>query len=494
MSETVIADVSKAFPNTLHQVVDAVRAYCSQNGVPLSNTTVVARPDQVSAQREFPPPSAWIFVSTPGDAVAMVTQLLQRFSGQTRDVVVLSFNPEVWRLSKQPWPGLQVRAQHPFGPSRYQPQAVPVGSLATLKIDGPEPAWTFDHVSSLEEALETLVQVLRLRRAFSAASPFRQTSLRPWMGMVNGAKFAGNAVSTRSSGMVGTLVRIAAIRGLIQVGGTDPADLLMWLKETGTLPEVKTASLEVTEPESAKIVPIAPPLVNRPEPPQDSASTITSKRRLREPDKYTCDRMSTTIDSQKMGPFPTARPVVYQALQNCVDSKGGLSFDALVEAAIQSAKGSMPGSPQPWTAIRFVTARQLLRAGVVLDEQEKPLPNAWSSGSKIVHRLAHDWMQRAEGEILLALFAAQDVTGDQLVDIARSVWGSSSAEALSRVRAVLQHLIDAGRVQEDERGVFRVKRAPAAEQTTSSTSATTNETVSRPVEASPTVDSDRLLQ
>src|ERR1019366_6115278 len=95
-----------------------------------------------------------------------------------------------------------------------------------------------------------------------------------------------------------------------------------------------------------------------------------------------------------------------------------------------------------------------------------PLPDHWSSGNVIVNRLAPDWVRRAEAEILLALFAMQDVTGDQLVDVARSVWGSSSAEALSKVQAVLLVLIDAGRLQEDDRGVFRVKRSPIQEQKT----------------------------
>lgn len=402
--------------------------------------------------------------------------------------MLLSFNPDVWRLSKRAWPGLQVRAQHVFGPPHSQAQASPMASLAMLTMDGPEPPWAFNHVSTLDEAIETLVDVLRSRSALSAATAFRQTSLRPWMGMVKPTKFAGNAASTRSSGMIGVLVRIAATRGLIEVGGRDPADLLMWLKPRGTPPQGQGASPQPTEPVSARQIDVpGDSLTAR----RGPAVCLTPKR-PREPDKYTCDRMSVIIDRSRMGPFPVARPVVYQALQNCVDSKAELSFDALIEAAIQSARTSMPGLPQPWTAIRFVTARQLLRAGVVLDKQDKPLPNNWSSGSIVVHRLPPGWVQRAEGEILVALFAGQDVTGDQLADIARSVWGSSSAEALAKVRAVVHYLVEVDRVQEDDRGVFRVKRAQPVEQGTSQPAAA-NEAASGAIEPG-VVESDRLVQ
>jgi len=71
MSEMVIADVSKAFPNTLPQTADAVREYCSANGIAPASITLVARPDQVSAQPQFPPPSTWVFASSANDAVSL---------------------------------------------------------------------------------------------------------------------------------------------------------------------------------------------------------------------------------------------------------------------------------------------------------------------------------------------------------------------------------------------------------------------------------------
>jgi DNA-binding winged helix-turn-helix (wHTH) protein len=193
----------------------------------------------------------------------------------------------------------------------------------------------------------------------------------------------------------------------------------------------------------------------------DLGSGKIRPKRQRAPDKYTCDQMSENIRRQLMGPFPTARPLVFQAVENCVNSDTKLSLGALVEAAVHNARTLLGESAQPWAAIRAVTEKQLLRSGAVLDERGHALPDEWSSKTLLVHRLAENWRSLAEAEILLALFGAQDVTGAQLMDIARSVWGASSAEAVSKAHIVLQLLIASGRVQEDDRGVFRVKGTSA---------------------------------
>lgn len=499
MSFNVIADVTKAYPNTVQPALDAIQSFCSTNGIPAANITLVARPDHASVQDVFPPPSSWVTAPTPRDAPAVVDQILQRLSGQPLRVVLVSFNPDVWRLSKKYWPGMQVTARHVFESLSVAPSAAPTSRLGTMMMEGPEPTWTFDHVSTLDEALTTLVGVLTKQGAFSPQRSLRQTSLRPWMGMVNPLRFTGNAASTRSSGMIGILVRIAAIRGIIGVSGSEPSDLSMWLISSANRSIATQGQSQLSNVQQGAAAPEELPNVVTPADAnagrQLEPKNLRREKRVREPDKYPCDRMSTSIEGQKMGPFPTARPVVYQSLDNCARSNAKLSFRSFVEAALESAKAQMVNSTQPWTAIRFTTERQLLRSGAVLDERGKSLPDHWSSGNLIVHRLAPDWVRRAEGEILLALFAVQEVTGDQLVDIARSVWGSSSAEAISKVQGVLQLLIDAGRVQEDDRGVFRVKRASSSEQTVSSLpSANESQTSQSDQEINPVGASDGAVQ
>jgi len=161
-----------------------------------------------------------------------------------------------------------------------------------------------------------------------------------------------------------------------------------------------------------------------------------------------------------MGPFPVARPRVYAALDKLMKSKSKLPFSSLIEAAIISAKTQLP-QPQPWEAIRQVTQNQLLKlkAQAALDSDGKPLPDRWDSGRRLVHRLADHWQLRAIGEILMVLFESDNVTGHDIVNVCRSVWGSSSSEALAELYRVMEYLTDVARVvEEDKSGVFRVKR------------------------------------
>src|SRR5579863_2624629 len=312
MSFTVIADVTKAYPNTIQRALDAVQSFCSMNAVSSANITLVGRPDHVSVHHEFPPPSSWLTAAAPRDAPAVIDQLLQRLVGQATKIVILSFNPDVWRLSKKYWPGSQVTARHVFESLAVPPNATPVSRLGTMMLEGPEPTWTFDHVSTLDEALKTLVEVLTKQGALSPGRSLRQTSLRPWMGMVNSPRFSGNAASTRSSGMIGILVRIAAVRGIIEVSGSEPSDLSMWLRsnvnppaETQHQPAQPPNVLQLASTrEEPGITPTQ--LFESPGRQRDSLDPRREKR-VREPEKYTCDRMSASIEGQKMGPFPTAR-------------------------------------------------------------------------------------------------------------------------------------------------------------------------------------------
>jgi DNA-binding winged helix-turn-helix (wHTH) protein len=70
----------------------------------------------------------------------------------------------------------------------------------------------------------------------------------------------------------------------------------------------------------------------------DIGSDHIRRKRQRQPDKYAADRMSESIKARLMGPFPTARPVVYKALERCVRANAKLSLYALVKSAVQSAK------------------------------------------------------------------------------------------------------------------------------------------------------------
>jgi hypothetical protein len=140
-----------------------------------------------------------------------------------------------------------------------------------------------------------------------------------------------------------------------------------------------------------------------------------------------------------------------------------LPLSSLFEEAIKIAKSQVP-SPQPWEAIRHVTQNQLLKAQVVRDENSKPLPDQWSSGRHVVAVLAENWRYHAVGEILLALFESDNVTGKDVANICRSIWGSTGGEAEEEFHRVMEHLSEEVRlVEEDKGGVFRVKRPKSQE-------------------------------
>lgn len=164
-----------------------------------------------------------------------------------------------------------------------------------------------------------------------------------------------------------------------------------------------------------------------------------------------------------MGPFPVARPKVFEALSKLVSAKRKMALSSLVEAAVNGAKVHLPG-PQPWEAIRHVTQNQLLKAQVARDESNRPLPDHWTSGKRIVHSLSDRWRVRVVGEILLALFESENVTGHDVANVCRSVWGSAGGESQAEFHEVMEYLTEEVRVvSEDKGGVFRVKRQQAPE-------------------------------
>jgi hypothetical protein len=461
--DTIIAVLAGAFQNSLPKALESIRsAQAGRGPIPeewlpflpdQANLTIVGEPEHRSVQDAFPRAS-WMFLNHKSESVQVVAQLLQRHSHSNRRVLILGFNTEIFSLAKAPWPGLQVKAQHMFTggrPGVFTTPAIPV----VLPADAVAPPWTFEHLSSLEEALATLTDVLRHKGALSAQSPIRQTQLRPWMGQAN-SKFFGSAATTNSSGMIATLLMIAALRNIVELAG-DPGDYLVWMKIQDEAPATQVASASPAQASSSRITNgdrVVPLQAARAE--NQQRATFPEERRNRQPERYRSDLFSQRIEKAKMGPFPVVRPKLYSSIDKLVLSK--LSLSALVEAAIAEVQASVPVG-QPWEAIRNVTQSQLLKAQVVLNEHGEPLPDRWQSGGRIVHRLADDWHVRAEGEILMALFENENVTGSDIANICRSVWGSRNSDAQAAFFLVMEYLTEKAQVvEEDKSGVFRVKR------------------------------------
>jgi hypothetical protein len=457
--DSVIAVLSGAHSSTLSETLAVMQKVFTATGGPVpeewqpfapcpESFTIIADQGHRAVQSQFAA-ARWIFVNSEVEAPSLVGQILEQYAGSERRVLLLGFKGQIFRIGKAPWRGIQVRPKH-FHQESDQPLLTSV-TFAKVQLAGPEPLWTFLHLSTLDEALVTLEEVLRSRGAYLPQQAVRQTKLRPLMGASNPTRFSGNAATTRSSGMIATLLHAAAVRGIVSLSG-DPGDYLVWLNPVENRPSEHAGKAEETVRTALSLAP--PPSA----PSIAVQSEVQKQRRPRQPEKYRSDLFSEQICQANMGPFPVARPKVYDALAALENSNIKLSLSAFVSAAVARAKDSCPGG-EPWEAIRHVTQAQLLKAQVVRNETGDPLPVHWTSGSRIVCSLAPNWRLRTVGEILLAVFEAGNVTGQDVANICRSVWGSSEGPALDEFHAVMDYLMnDAHVVEEDTAGVFRVKR------------------------------------
>jgi hypothetical protein len=199
------------------------------------------------------------------------------------------------------------------------------------------------------------------------------------MGHLNAARFFENAASTNSSGMIDTLLQIAAMRGIVELAG-DPDDYFVGLK-SGAAPSIENLQEVSVNRNDVPTRMIGLESVDRPSPGGSHPVTehAAGERRTRQPDKYRSDQYSDHIAKARMGPFPVARPRIYDALKKLVDSRSKLPLSSLIESAIEIARKQVP-QPQPWEAMRHVTQNQLLKAQIALDADDKPLPDRWDSG------------------------------------------------------------------------------------------------------------------
>jgi hypothetical protein len=504
----VIADISNANPGTERRALDFVRNFCASENFDIAHVTFVCRPEHSSLASECPSTTQWSFASDVHQAVDAVTQRIRGLANTGASVRLLTFTSQVKALARVAWPGVQVDARNlvEFGAVRFNYPTISYAAKSMgsnsrdasaqprVTVGSEEPEWAFDHVTSLDIALETLFQVLRDQAATSVKNTVRQTQLRPLMGWKNLA-FSGNAASTRSGGMIGILLRIAASRGLIGLAGAHAADLFVWLTEAGEralgagaepsgshAPAVAALSADEQRPPEPKNLQevnaaVAPQITQNPQATAELKPTepgtaerqpqVLSEERSelaarhkqrRDPEKYKPHRYSQHIINQRMGPFPVPRPSIYDSLLQLDAQRVRLQLHVFVTMAVKAAIAQHPNVAPMRKQLEQATQQQLLRARVALDEHGRPLPDNWKSGVSVVDRLAPNAVKKLEAEILATLLAAEDITGDDVDDIARCLYGSADEPTnVLKVHDLLKFLIDNDRVYEDKRGVFRVK-------------------------------------
>lgn len=447
MKKQLVVDLTRSYPNLLGVVLGYARKYAQDANVAEVDIAVVATGDQTTPRSQLPGAN-WVQCAA-FDAHRTVSGLVETAQRSGAQVHVLSWNnPLLLELASR-----GVVSRH-FASLREGEVASQRSGLIPHKFEGPEPQWPFDSVIPIDDAVETLVSVLKDRGALTDAKAIRQSQIRTWLGYKNPA-LAGGGAATRTSGLVGSLIHIAAVRGRINAAGDNPIDFFIWLKTTehsdrgSDLPVLPATANPVASPANAT--------------PPSSASEAATDERGR------VWRMREAIEKRKLGPFSDARPFVLQALDDLVKEER-LPLDTLVERAIEQTKVQIQQAGkklnQPWHPIRMTMNRLLLLAGVALDEAGNVIPNTWDGPQQRVAGLADRWQTRTDAELVAAIIEELgDVAGSELHALACAVFDGPTASNTAKVYQAISFLMEPeqNRVVSDSDGNLRAVVRKVAE-------------------------------
>ncbi len=445
MKKQLVVDLTRSYPNLLGVVLGYARKYAQGANVAEVDIAVVATSDQNSLRSQLPSAN-WVQCAA-FDAHRTVSGLVETAQRSGAQVHVLSWNnPLLLELA-----GRGVVSRH-FASLREGEVASQRSRLVPHKFEGPEPQWPFDSLIPVDDAVDALVSVLKDRDALTDAKAIRQSQIRTWLGYKNPA-LAGGGAATRTSGLVGTLIHVAAVRGAINVAGDNPIDFFIWLKAT-----------EGSERGSDSA---ASPVSVAPETGAVSVAATSSAPEATSDDRGRVWRMREAIEKRKLGPFSDARPFVLQALDELVKEEC-LPLDTLVERALDQAKVQIQKAGkklnQPWHPIRMTMNRLLLLAGVALDEAGKVIPNTWDGPQQRVASLADRWRTRTDAELVAAVIEELgDVAGSELHALACAVFDGPTASNTAKVYQAISYLMEPeqNRVVSDSDGNLRAVRRVA---------------------------------
>ena len=174
--------------------------------------------------------------------------------------------------------------------------------------------------------------------------------------------------------------------------------------------------------------------------------------------------MVDILRKRKAGPFSTARPLVYNAIEQVVNERQGLLLGELLDDAVRRAQDAGPpdteGKPQAWSVIRKFAEQLCTRARVFLAADDSCVGGDWRGKATPVAKLAPNWIARADGQLILELLRElPDISTRDMKNLARALYYNSTAAAETRVREAVLHLLDEGlaeEVEENGEGYLRV--------------------------------------
>jgi len=365
------------------------RLVMAQTGVPLSQTTLVARPDQAALRQELLGLGGVETVTTPearGEKfmqVPTVLRIVQQMLPQLDEgetILVVSYSGPVLSNSKSMGlarvetqsfrnffsPGTVVEE---VSPGHSLPIRPDVSSVAVIKAPAESTGWDFDWLCPIEEALKSMVSALDKAGYNCMQRSVSDTNLRPLMAYTDG-RFFGKGQATRTQGMISQLIAAAQARGVVGVARHPRGARFIWLKSGATQNAISRTALvsaiipQATGPLPDSGIPAIPADQGRGPPPDAGAATAIPQPpptasmmggipsqpaqavaveahattppcggRTAEKFDYRSGRLQTALHEAGFGPYSDGRMKMYAIIEDLVRERPGTTLSHLVREA-----------------------------------------------------------------------------------------------------------------------------------------------------------------
>ncbi len=456
----VIGDLTRCYPQREHEALDAVRQFCIARQIPNQDVILIGRVDQRHIVNRFA--AQWCDAQSVLEGANVVSSLLAQISrsGTHQQVAVVSYNGATLKGASQ-WGmvnGLQVQT------NSFTNLNSGVSTVGPCAVGKPK-SWTFDHVIGEEQAVESLREALLRNGCTSQQNGIRQTDLRPLLAAQDRRfRREGTALETRTTGMIGTLIKRAEARGVVCVNWAQSPNPAVWLCDgVGTSEPVNqataatVATMTVSEPNSqppASCVASDGRAASTPLIPTASLTDRVAGEAKKDAEPYYRSKeMERLVRKHKMGPYAVCRLAMYEAIAGIMDdNKEPMRLRDLMATARNQAEVILASKPKdrkdpattdrPWRKIDVFLTNLLTVAGVVHDAQGAPIPPGFGSPLAVIHSLAPDWQIKADAEIVLVLLGEMnDVSQNDIHNLSGMLYHSRSDEMQERALQVVTHLL-----------------------------------------------------
>jgi hypothetical protein len=192
---------------------------------------------------------------------------------------------------------------------------------------------------------------------------------------------------------------------------------------------------------------------------------------------YRSEVFQEILIRRRLGPFPDHRPLVYNAVEELIESGVKVRVSELLQRAVADAKKvaaerNKAANREPrvddrlWAGIAKFSEQLFLEARALVGPDNEALGTDWRSRSVPVHGLAPNWRAMCDGLLILGLVdEGESISSVEAKNIARAIYHSSSEESECRVNDAVLNLLERKVVEETPEGVLErrsneTRRAP----------------------------------